>query len=523
MNFITMLGSLLLLCCLKTVGQEGQLPISIIPEPRSITQSNSTLTLKGDFILEINGDFPLIDSTTQLLHRFVKQRTLSDKPIHRFEISKNPTLTAEAYRLKVTSRKISIEAATTQGVRYAIQSFLQLFPLNPTNNTLPCVTIDDAPLLEYRGLMLDPARHFIPCDELKRYIEIMAQYKFNHLHLHLSDDQGWRVEIKGLPLLTSVGSIRKGTAKSTLPESGFYTQDELKALVKYAESRGVTIVPEIDMPGHSVAAIAGYPELSCEGKQIEVRTTPGVSEQLLCIGNEKVFDYLECVIEEFITIFPDAKFHLGGDEAPFDCWKNCPRCQARMKEQGLKREEELFSYLFNRVNKILERHKKTPLFWFELDVPNYPSNAIMYAWRMGLTPQVIKEAKQRGHKLICAPGEHAYFDYPQWRGDEPQPNWGMPLLSLEQVYKFDPTYGLSSEECDHIIGVEGTLWGECITTPERLYYMSYPRAIALAEAGWSPMERRDWNMFCKKLNYHLPRLFHQGINYRVPIEINQTK
>jgi len=426
---------------------------------------------------------------------------------------------AEAYALEITEKQIIITGGSPSGVFYGIQSLRQWMWNNydDCNKVVSDVLIKDQPRYPYRALMLDPARHFLPVNDLKRYVDVMAQYKFNRLHLHLSDDQGWRIEIKKYPKLMEIGSVRSETDGDGKPHSGFYTQQDMKALVAYAAQRHVSIIPEIDIPGHSVAAIASYPYLTCFEGQLEVRTTPGVSKDLLCGGNDEVFRFLDDVIDELAQVFPGEEFHIGGDEAPLDHWKKCPKCQKRMKELKLSSPQHLMSYFFQRVNESLQKHKKKPLVWYELDVPYYPENSIMYAWRLGLSKEVIEKSRKQGYQLVCCPGEHAYFDYPQAKGEETC-NW-MPVLPLEQVYKFEPTMELPAKETNHIIGVEATLWGEYIKDINRAFYMTWPRAMALSEVGWSEKKNRSWNDFKGKMDVHTSKLLHQAVYYRPPVEI----
>lgn len=425
----------------------------------------------------------------------------------------------EAYRLKVDSKGITVIASTPAGIFYGIKTLDQLLISETVPGKLRGVEIEDAPRYSYRALMLDPARTFIPVKDVKRYIDRMSMYKLNTLHLHLSDDQGWRVEIKKYPKLTEIGAVRKETDGDGKEHRGFYTQDELKDLVAYARKKQVEIIPEIDVPGHSVAAIAAYPFLTCLNPGIGVRTTAGVSTDLLCAGNEEVYAFYADVIDELCAIFPADKFHIGGDEAPLDNWKKCEKCRQLMKTKGFDREQQLMSYFFTRINGTLVKHGKTPLVWYELDVPEYPRNSIMYAWRWGLTPKVIEAARKSGHQVICAPGEHAYFDYPQRAGDMPEVNWGMPVIPLKKAYDFDPGYGLPAEQQGHILGVEATLWGECIRDIDRAFYMTYPRALALAEAGWSMMENRNWESFLTRMYPNLDDMMKDGVNFRVPFEV----
>lgn len=431
----------------------------------------------------------------------------------------------EGYQLEVNAKNIIITGKTSAGVYYGIKTLDQLLIGDggtSLRESLAAVKIIDRPRFEYRALMLDPARHFIAIKDIKRYIDQMAKFKFNVLHLHLTDDQGWRIEIKKYPLLTEIGSKRKETDGDKKSHAGFYTQEQMKELISYAAERHIEIVPEVDVPGHSVAAIAAYPWLTCFNP-VEVRTTAGVSKDLLCAGNEKVYEFYTDVLGELCDLFPSSKFHLGGDEAPLEHWKRCEKCQAFMKAKGFEREQQLMSYFFNRMNEVMVKHGKTPLFWYELDVPDYPANTITYAWRWGLTPKVIERSRELGCKVICAPGECAYFDYPQWAGDMPEVNWGMPVAPLRKVYEFDPGYGLPREQQAHIIGVEATLWGECIKNIDRAFYMTFPRALALAEAGWSVMDNRDWESFKQRMLPLLSDLMREGVSFRVPYECIENK
>ena len=253
--------------------------------------------------------------------------------------------------------------------------------------------------------------------------------------------------------------------------------------------------------------------------EYDVMTKPGVSKDLLCAGNEKVFQFLEDVISELAEIFPSEKFHIGGDEAPLDHWKKCSKCQKLMKKLGMSEPQELMSYFFDNVNTILKKNNKKPLIWYELDVPSYPDNSTMYSWRLGLSDKVIKRTRELGYELICSPGEHAYFDYPQWKGEETC-NW-MPILNLEKVYAFDPGYGLEESKQSHIIGVEATLWGEYVRDLDRAFYMTWPRAMALSEAGWSIMKNRSWESFKNRLPSQLSLLKKAGVMYRNPTELGE--
>lgn len=496
--------------------------LSLVPIPNKLTQNEGTFKLNQSISIYIQNDS--IKSEALYLQSFLDKSglnstlVLSDR-FHKNGINlgcDNSIKSAEQYKLSVSKLGISIKSGTKVGIFRAITTLCQLITTDHT--TLPCVEIEDSPRFEYRALMLDPARRFIEVEDVKRYLDQMAKFKFNYLHFHLTDDQGWRVEIKKYPLLTQIGSVRSETDGDKTPHKGFYTQDQIKDLVSYAKRLHIDIIPEIDVPGHSVSAIAAYPFLTCKDTSITVRTTAGVSLDLLCAGNEQVYEFYSDVYNELCDLFPSKYFHVGGDEAPLDHWVNCKKCQSLKAKNGYTSNRELMSYFFGRINDVLQSRGKTPLFWYELDVPNYPENSIMYAWRYGLTPEVIERARLLGRKVICAPGEHAYFDYPHSRNDHPVINWGMPLLPLRQVYQFDPGYGLEASKQSHIMGVEATLWGECITDIDRAFYMTYPRALALSEAGWSNMENRDWSSFLSRIKPILSDLVSDGIYVRIPYE-----
>ncbi len=429
----------------------------------------------------------------------------------------------EGYTLKITPSGIAIAGGSAAGVYYGICTLDQLC-LVAEKRALPLLSITDEPRFAYRGMMLDPARNFIPADDVKRFIKTMAAFKFNTLHFHLSDDQGWRIEIKNpkYKKLMSVG------AQKNKPEGtrGYYTQKEIKDLVAFAQKHHVEIIPEIDMPGHNMGAIASYPELTCEyvarvnansellaqNPKIKLRIwdEAGVSEALLCAGKPSTYEFFNGVLGEICKLFPSKKFHIGGDEAPTKAWKNCKDCQALMKKKGLKSTQDLMSYFFQENFDALGKAGKTALYWYELGVPKYPKNAIMYAWRLGLTQQTIDRALREGYRVICCPGDFAYFDYPQVAG-EPNHGW-MPTTTLAQAYKFDPGFARPAKEQESILGCEGTLWGEHLPTLDLIFHKAYPRALALVEAGWSPMERRNWEHFKKRAAPVVRDLRKNGVN-----------
>ena len=411
----------------------------------------------------------------------------------------------EGYALKISRNGIVIAGGSPAGVYYGIRTLEQL--LISQKKHLPELKIIDEPRFSYRGLMLDPARNFLPLKDVKRFVETMASCKFNVLHFHLSDDQGWRIEIKNPKYrkLMSAGAQENKPAGTR----GYYTQKEIRELVDFAAAHHVEIIPEIDMPGHNMGAIFSYPELTCEyvrrvnadpdllkknnKMKIEIWSKAGVSEALLCAGKKSTYAFFDDVLGEICRLFPSKRLHLGGDEAPAKCWDHCKDCRAFMKKEGLKNTQELMAYFFQRNFDSLAKAGKTALYWYELDVPKYPKNAVMYAWRMGLTKQTIDRALREGYKVICCPGEYAYLDYPQTRS-ESNHGW-MPMTTLKRSYEFDPGYGRPKNEEASILGCEGTLWAEHLPTLEQIYGKAFPRALALVEAGWTPMARRDWENF----------------------------
>ncbi len=366
--------------------------------------------------------------------------------------------------------------------------------------------IADAPRFAYRGMHLDVARHFFSVDEVKRYIDVMAIHKLNTLHWHLTDDQGWRIEIKRYPELTAVGSIRKatvvrkewGTYDGT-PYGGFYTQDEIRDVVKYAADRGVTVIPEIDLPGHMLAALTAYPELGCTGGPYEVWGRWGVADDVLCPGREKTFEFLEGVLTEVMELFPSEYIHIGGDECPKVRWEKCPRCQAKIRQLGLKDDGEhtaehyLQSYVTDRIGKFLAQHGRRIIGWDEILEGRAPSDAVVMSWR-GSEGGIA--AAKLGHDVIMTPNSHFYFDYYQSLDTDAEPFGIGGYIPMEQVYSYDPAFPeLTPEQQKHILGVQANLWTEYVLSDEHLEYMLLPRLAALSEVQWCLPETKDWNRF----------------------------
>lgn len=402
----------------------------------------------------------------------------------------------EGYKLSITPKGIKVAYADNAGLFYANQTLQQLKV--QFGKSIPCVEITDRPRFSWRGLMIDPARHYWTIADIKKFIDVMAAYKFNKLHIHLTDDQGWRLPVPGYPKLQSVASKRTGTNGNNIPHEGFYTKKELKDVVQYAAARQIEVIPEIDVPGHNQALAAAYPDMICfPDKELKVRTTPGVTKELICPAKPEVWKFYNVVFDELRDIFPSSYVHLGGDEAPADNWAKCPHCEKLRKKEGWKDTHEQMGGFFRQMTDLLAKRGKKPLLWYEEGDIAYPEGSTVYSWRMGKTPSTISDSRKKKLNLILAPGEHAYLDYPQLQGDA-----GVgPLTTLERSYKLDPGYGLSEEDQKHIIGVEGPIWGEYISTLKRAFYMAYPRALALSEAAWSPMDVRSWENFSRKLEF----------------------
>lgn len=421
------------------------------------------------------------------------------------DLRETPEISNEGYRLRIADGRVRLEAGAPAGAFYGVQTLRQLVRREGDRLVIPEATIEDAPRFPWRALMIDPARHFWKPEDIRQYIEAMAQYKFNKLHLHLSDDQGWRLTMDQWPKLAEIASRRAQTDGDGKPHSGIYTREQLKDLVAFAAERHIEIIPEIDVPGHNAALLAAYPEFACFPKpNFQVRTTAGVSIELLCPANPKLYQLYADIYRELAAIFPSPYAHVGGDEAPLTRWKECPACAGLRQREGLDSPQREMGWFFGRMAALLAKEGKIPLFWYEDDVTGYPTNSIMYTWRLGKTSSVINLARKNGWQLIAAPGEHAYLDYPQKKGDVPHTGW-MPTTTLEQTYRLDPGYGLAPDLQSHIIGVEGTLWGEEVRDLNRASYMTWPRGWALAEAGWSPMAARGWEKFKSKLSFHKQR------------------
>ena len=424
----------------------------------------------------------------------------------------------EGYQLSVSDNGIRIAGSTDAGVFYGIQTLRKSIPATAQgmNVELPAATINDYPRFAYRGMMLDVSRHFFPVDSVKTYLDILALHNQNTFHWHLSDDQGWRIEIKKYPELTQIGSKRKETVighnsgtYDGKEYGGFYTQDQIRDVIDYAAERHITIIPEIDMPGHQLAALATYPELGCTGGPYDVWGQWGVADDVICAGNEKSMQFLEDVLSEVIDLFPSEYIHVGGDEAGKSAWKKCPKCQALMKEKGMKNVDELQSYMIHRAEEFLNSKDRKLIGWDEILEGGLAPEATVMSWRG--EDGGIKSARM-GHDVVMTPGNYMYLDFYQ-ADPKTQPYAIGGYTPIKKVYSYNPVPAdsLTAEECRHILGVQANTWTEYIQTPEHLEYMMFPRALAVAEIGWTPQELRTWEDFKPRMNAHISKLQGMGI------------
>lgn len=487
----------------------------IIPMPQEIvTASGNPFILKSSVKILYPEGNENMQRNAKFLADYLKTATGKDFVIEAGTEGENAIVLAlgtesenpESYQLKVTGDGITITAPTEAGVFYGIQSLRKSLPVAiGAEIALPAVEIKDAPRFAYRGAHFDTSRHFFTVDEVKTYIDMMALHNMNRFHWHITEDQGWRLEIKKYPKLTEIGSKRTETVIGRnsgeydgKPYGGFYTQEEAKEIVAYAAERYITVIPEIDLPGHMQAALAAYPELGCTGGPYEVWRQWGVSEDVLCAGNDQVLKFLEDVYAELIEIFPSEYIHVGGDECPKVRWEKCPKCQARIKALGLKsddkhsKEERLQSFVINHIEKFLNDHGRQIIGWDEILEGGLAPNATVMSWRGeegGIT------AVTSGHRAIMTPGGYCYLDsYQDAPYSQPEAIGG--YLPLKKVYSYNPvSTSLSAEQAKLVYGAQVNLFTEYVPTPEHVEYMLYPRTLALAEVAWSAPERKSWPDF----------------------------
>jgi hexosaminidase len=514
--------------------------IAIIPEPVSITKSSGHFILPENITIQAGPEMKAVvdhlqEKVTAATGYFVSSsNTPESKPTIRLILNSkaNAQIGNEGYQLSVTPGLIVVKANKAAGLFYGVQTLLQLFPkeiesaevMKDVEWKAPCVEITDYPRVGWRGLMFDVARHFFTKDEVKQYIDAMVRYKYNVLHLHLTDDEGWRIEIKGLPKLTEIGAWnvkRVGTFGDFIPPTpdeprtygGFYTQEDLKEIIAYAKERFVDILPEIDVPGHSLAVIASYPELSCTpgAEKYKVRSgekimdwsrgAPPIAlvDNTLCPANEKVYEFLDTVISQVAALFPFEYIHMGGDEAPRNYWEKTPAVLALMKREGLKNMDQVQGYFEKRVLKLVESKGKKFIGWDEILDGGIPSNAAIMSWR-GVKYGV--EATHKKHEVVMSPTTYAYLDYMQ--SDVMFEPKVYASLRLSKSYEFDPIP--AGVDPKYIKGGQANLWAEQIYNIRQAEYMTWPRAMAIAESVWSPKEKKNWETFFPKVEQHFKRL-----------------
>jgi len=515
--------------------------INIIPAPQQIIHKEGFFSLKNNSV--IGSSTKEGKSVAEFFASRINKSTGYNVKVvgERGDISLNlqpeMDLNPEGYKLEVMPRTVRIEAKTPAGLFYGMETFMQLLPAEIENSsvikdikwTAPCVEINDEPRFSYRGTMLDVCRHFFTAKEVKEQIDVLSMFKINYLHLHLTDDQGWRIEIKKYPKLTQIGSTR--TLGNGKKYGGYYTQEELKDIVAYAAKRFITIVPEFELPGHELAAISSYPNLACnhtvaelnkKNIKIQPRNVWGVEDIVMCPGKEDMFNFIDEVIKEMVQIFPGTYFHVGGDECPKTSWKNCPMCQKRIREEGIKgdknhtAEQKLQSYVLQRVEKELKKYGKKVIGWDEILEGGLSPDATVMSWR-GEKGGI--EAALQNHDVIMTPSsEGLYVDY--YQGDskiEPVAIGGYAILKKTYAYDPIPEKLKTMQKGNFILGVQCNAWSEYIPDKAMLDYRLYPRALALSELSWTNTEKKDFKDFCRRLENACVRLDEHHVNYHIPL------
>ena len=542
----------MVLSVLSGLGVAADAPLTIVPKPLKVERQEGAFLLNKDTIILVQTGSPDTANVGQQLADRVKHSTGFELAVIPTEMASltgnailvttkgaNKALGAEGYQLKVEMRGVVLTATDGPGLFYGAQTLLQLLPpqiFSPKKVeetvawTAPAVKIEDQPRFVWRGLMLDVSRHFFNKEEIKNFLDLMAQHKMNTFHWHLVDDQGWRIEIKRYPKLTEIGAWRKNIGfgfdrkDSTAygPDGrygGFFTQDDIREVVAYAKARYITIVPEIEMPGHSVAALAAYPELSCTGGPFTTDTGEGILKGIYCAGNDAAFEFLQNVLLEVIDLFPGKRIHIGGDEVKKDTWHKCEKCQARIKQEDLKDEKELQSYFVRRIEKFLNAHGRTVIGWDEILEGGLAPNATVMSWR-GVKGGIA--AANADHEVVMTPSSNCYFDFRQAKTGEPPAIGGEKvapgrILPLEKVYPFEPISNeIPKDKAKYVLGADGNLWSEYFPNYAHVQYMAYPRACAMAEVTWTEAKQKDLEDFLTRLETHLQRLKAQGVNYRQP-------
>lgn len=506
--------------------------LSITPIPFKVD------TKQGYFEINKKTTFQCNDTSSEVIARFfiekIKAFTGHSFSMHSesrtknsIQLIKESTLDfgEEEYHLSISKDEVKIKAKTDQGLYYGMQTFMQLLPLydaNPKNQMhlpikIQALNIEDKPRFGWRGMHLDVSRHFFSIDFIKKQLDILSLFKINKFHWHLTDDQGWRIEIKKYPKLTEIGSKRKNNDGSF--HQGFYTQEEIKEVVQYAKERFIDVIPEFDTPGHAIAILAGYPEFSCSKEKYEVRNLWGVESSILCAGKEETYTFIEDVVQELSTLFPYEYYHMGGDEVPKDQWKNSLECRELKKREGLKDEKEIQSYFMARVEKILSKFDKKMIGWDEILEGGITPTTNIMSWQ-GEEGGI--KAANKGHDVIMTPAKYCYFNF--YQGDfkaEPLAFGG--YIPLEKVYHYDPIpKEIKDDKKKHILGAQGNVWTEYAYEDKTIEYLLYPRIIALAETTWSQKENKKFDDFLNRLNTVYDVLEYHHANYHIPLPEGPT-
>lgn len=500
--------------------------VNIVPKPLSVTPGAGTFTVTASTVIGVGKNAELRRSARIFAGEVAPvvggvMKTAAEGDVR---LAVDGSLEAEAYTLAVTPSGVEVRGGTPQGVFHGLQSLRQL--VIDGEGVVPAVTVSDKPYFAHRGGMLDPCRHFWTVDEVKEYIDILAIHKLNKFHWHLTDDQGWRIEIKKYPELTRVGSVRGETLighhhtsseYDKTPHGGYYTQKQIREIVKYAADRYITVIPEIELPGHAVAALTSYPWLGCKGEGYEVRRRWGISKEVFCPGKETTFEFLQNVFAEVLELFPSEFIHIGGDECPKVRWEKCPVCQAKIRELGIEGDDKhaaeyyLQSYVTARVEKFLNEHGRRIIGWDEILEGELAPDATVMSWR-GSEGGIA--AARLGHDAIMTPTSHFYFDYYQARDIENEPFGIGGYVPVEKVYAYEPIPDTLSQELGaHILGVQANLWAEYIKTPEHQEYMLLPRMAALSEVQWCDRGSREWTRFAGALSHIVDIYERMGYNY----------
>jgi hexosaminidase len=532
----------ILLCSALSFAQE----VNIIPQPVQVIKQNGNFIITPQTSLVVANKEDI--ATAAFLNKYLSDyygfelaivQKASNNYIKFKSLKKVVGLKSEGYSLKSGNERVLIEGNSAIGTFYGMQTLIQLLPVEKSNSLkIASIDVKDEPRFAYRGAMLDVGRHFFPVAFIKKYIDYLALHKLNYFHWHLTEDQGWRIEIKKYPKLTEIGSKRNGSiigrypgkGSDNIPEEGFYTQEEVKDIVKYASDRFITVIPEIEMPGHSSAAIAAYPILSCfpeEKSELADSMISEKSKQELASGRTKIvqetwgvftdvyapteytFKFLEDVLDEVMALFPSKYIHVGGDESPKDAWKKSEFCQQLIKEKGLKDEHGLQSYFIQRMEKYINGKGRTLIGWDEILEGGLAPNAVVMSWR-GEEGGIA--AAKENHQVIMTPGSHVYLDHSQTKNDSEVTIGG--FLPLETVYGYEPVpKELNEQQAKYVLGAQGNVWTEYMSNPAKVEYMIFPRLSALSEVLWSAKEKKDWPSFQIKMETMKKRYIMWGANY----------